>query len=123
MTTRAQTKAMENGRQLARLMDEKSSTAHLYRTWFSGTASGMLHGDVYVGTLRWAHDDDIPSPPDSPLWEFSVSRNPSGAYWIEGWVGQTHEGWHALREGVEGWEGVSGVFDSAAKAVAAITGR
>lgn len=117
MADRVHTKAMDNATRLAALLNERVDAAHLYRTHRSGTAQGVVRRDVYVGTVRWVGEDDIPSAPDG--FEFSVGT-PGTAFRIDGWISRRGDRWIAedAELGV-----VSGSFDTPAAACSAITRR
>jgi hypothetical protein len=117
MTDRTLTKATENGRRMAALHDERAVAVALYRTHVSGTSMGRVHRDVYVGTVRWVGEDDIPEAPAG--FEFSVGTS-GQVFRIDGWISQRGDVWMA--EDAE-LGPVSGVFESPAKACAAITKR
>lgn len=116
-----QTKAMGNGARLTRLFETEQGWAPLYLTHTTGTASGRMHSDVYVGNVFIAtEDDDMPAG-----WDLIVCGRygpASGAYCVEGVIRPSGSGWAALDMLDSGAKSL-GTFESAAKAVNAITGK
>ncbi|WP_158894615.1 hypothetical protein [Amycolatopsis anabasis] len=90
------TAAMDNGRKIARLFAEEITFADLYLTSRSGTATGVIRSDVYVGTVySVSEDDDVPSG-----WDFVVCGlyGPSSRFYLdEGYLAMSVTGrWRAL---------------------------
>lgn len=119
-------KAQYNRKKLSKLANGELSAINLWRTEKSGTVSGMLTRDVYIGTLRTLdtpndYDDSEYAP---AIAEYGVSKQcaTSNAYLTLGWVYRNSDNhWSALVDTDYGVELVGSHFTSAVDATRAIT--
>lgn len=119
------TKAKHNGKRLQKLAAGEFDSINLWRTEKTGTASGTLYRDVYVGTLRRIDITDSTEFAPSNA-EYSVDNYGAHSHVWEtlGWIYKnSDDSWTALVDTDYGVESVGRQFTTAIEATRAITGK